>query len=46
MDVTAKIMAAAAYIRSRTDLRPTVGLVLGSGLGDYADTLENALSIA
>ena len=45
MDNTAKIFAAAEYIRSRVALRPTVGLVLGSGLGDYADTLEDAVRI-
>lgn len=46
MDLTARIMAAADYIRSRVALRPAIGLVLGSGLGDYADTLENAVRIA
>lgn len=45
MDITAQITAAADYIRSRTPLRPTAGLILGSGLGDYADTLKNALRI-
>jgi len=29
----------AEYIRTRTDLMPTIGLVLGSGLGKLADTL-------
>ena len=38
MDINAKISAAAEYILSQTDLRPTIGLVLGSGLGDYADS--------
>lgn len=46
MDITAKIMAAADYIRGCTALRPTIGLVLGSGLGDFADTLEDAVRIA
>jgi len=46
MDITARIMAAAEYIRSCTELRPTIGLVLGSGLGDYADTLEDTVRIA
>jgi len=45
MDITAKITAAAEYIRSKTDLHPTIGLVLGSGLGDFADTLEDAVRI-
>ena len=45
MDISAKINAAAEYILSQTDYRPTIGLVLGSGLGDFADTLENAVCI-
>ena len=45
MDLTAKILCAAEYIKSRTDLRPTIGLVLGSGLGDFADTLDEAVRI-
>lgn len=40
-----KIKAAADYIRTRISLRPTIGLVLGSGLGGYADTLEEAVRI-
>lgn len=40
-----KITAAADYILCHTTQRPTVGLVLGSGLGDFADTLENAQRI-
>ena len=46
MDYISRINAAAEYILSRTDLRPTIGLVLGSGLGDFADTLEEAVRIA
>lgn len=46
MDITEKINAAAEYILSRTSLRPTIGLVLGSGLGDFADTLEDAVRIS
>lgn len=46
MDNTEKILSAAAYIRERVPMRPEIGLVLGSGLGDYADTLEDALRIA
>ena len=45
MDITEKILAAAEYIRSRIAMLPTIGLVLGSGLGDFADTLEDAISI-
>jgi purine-nucleoside phosphorylase len=36
---------AAAIIRERTSLTPRFGLVLGSGLGGLADTLENATAI-
>lgn len=45
MNETEKILAAAEFIKSRVDLRPTVGLVLGSGLGHYADTLTDAVRI-
>ena len=45
MDLTAQILNAADYIKQKTDLRPSIGLVLGSGLGDYADTLEEAVRI-
>ena len=41
MTLQDKITAAAEYILAHTAQRPTVGLVLGSGLGDFADTLEN-----
>jgi len=36
---------AAAYVRSRTTLRPSVGVVLGSGLGAFADALEQPTAI-
>ena len=45
MNIMEKITAAAEYILSQTDLQPTIGLVLGSGLGDFADTLEDAVKI-
>ena len=32
---------AAAVVKQRTDLKPDIGLVLGSGLGVLADTLED-----
>jgi purine-nucleoside phosphorylase len=34
--------AAARYLLSRTTLRPKVGLILGSGLGAFADELSDA----
>ena len=46
MTLQDRITAAAEYILTHTAQRPTVGLVLGSGLGDFADTLENAQRIA
>jgi purine-nucleoside phosphorylase len=36
---------AAKYITSKTKLRPTVALVLGSGLGDFADDFASAVRI-
>jgi purine-nucleoside phosphorylase len=36
---------AVRFIGARTALRPAVGLVLGSGLGAFASTLEDATSI-
>ena len=45
MELQDRIRAAADYILNRVSLRPSVGMVLGSGLGDFADTLEDAVSI-
>ena len=45
MTLQEKITAAAEYLLERISLRPEIALVLGSGLGDYADTLENAVKI-
>ena len=36
---------AADYIRSKTDLVPELGIILGTALGAYADLLEDAVSI-
>jgi purine-nucleoside phosphorylase len=36
---------AAAAVRGRTALRPAVGIVLGSGLGAFADALEDAVAV-
>ena len=40
-----RLEAALAAIRSRTKVQPKVALVLGSGLGGFADTLESATKI-
>src|SRR5262249_17799887 len=37
--------SAAEFVLSRTALRPTVGLVLGSGLGGFADEFSEATRI-
>lgn len=42
MDIQEKIAAAAEYLLAHTRHRPTIGMVLGSGLGDFADTLTEA----
>jgi len=41
-DVLARLDEAAAMVRGRTPLRPEIGVVLGSGLGAFADALEDA----
>jgi len=34
-----------AEILSRVDTKPRVGMILGSGLSDFAESVENAVSI-
>ena len=45
MDLQEKINAAAEYILARIPRQPRVGVVLGSGLGDFADTLQDAVRL-
>lgn len=45
MNLTTRIDNAVDYIRTRTDAEPTLAMILGSGLGDFADTLEDRLVI-
>jgi purine-nucleoside phosphorylase len=40
-----RLDAAAALLRSRTPLRPAIGLILGSGLGAFADSLTEAVAV-
>jgi purine-nucleoside phosphorylase len=40
-----RVQAAVAMIRARTDLAPKVGLILGSGLGGFADGLKRSVAI-
>jgi len=44
-DEFTKAESAAAYVLSQTPLRPRIGLVLGSGLGGFADELTEATKI-
>ncbi len=39
------ILAAAEVIGAKTDLRPRVGMILGSGLGSLADEVQDAVAI-
>nr|WP_025701261.1 purine-nucleoside phosphorylase [Paenibacillus forsythiae] len=45
MELKDRIDHAKAYIQRLTDDRPEVGLILGSGLGDLADEMEDAIKI-
>ena len=45
MELYDKIQEAVAYVRSKTDFVPEVGLVLGSGLGPLADEVEKVAEI-
>ncbi len=39
------MIAAAQFVESRTSLKPKIGIVLGSGLGAFADSLTHAVHI-
>ncbi|MEH7331712.1 purine-nucleoside phosphorylase [Neobacillus drentensis] len=39
------IFEARDFIMSKTDFRPTIGMILGSGLGTLADEIENPVKI-
>ncbi len=43
--LVSKINETTQYIRSQTDLAPTIGLILGSGLGGLAAEITNATEI-
>ena len=40
-----KIQATASFIQQKISSQPKVGLILGSGLGDLTDTIENPIEI-
>ncbi|HTR27020.1 MAG TPA: purine-nucleoside phosphorylase [Terriglobales bacterium] len=44
-DIFERAEAAASFVVSKTGLQPTIGLVLGSGLGAFADDLTGAVRI-
>jgi purine-nucleoside phosphorylase len=41
VDLATRLAYAVAWVRGKTDLQPVVGLVLGSGLGAFADGLAD-----
>lgn len=41
MDLLTKIKASADFILSKSKYKPEIGLILGSGLGSLADSIEN-----
>ena len=44
-DLYSRAKSAVDYIYAATDVRPTLGIILGSGLGSFASQVENALRI-
>ncbi len=46
LDMYARVEEAAAHIRARCGALPDTAIVLGSGLGDFADRLQDAVSMA
>jgi purine-nucleoside phosphorylase len=44
-DPFARASAAVDFIRTRAALTPTVGIILGSGLGEFAAQIEDAVAI-
>ncbi len=40
-----KLSQAAEYIQNRIPMRPQIALILGTGLGEFADLLENPVTI-
>ena len=41
MDLLTKIKASADFILKQSKYKPEIGLILGSGLGSLADSIEN-----
>lgn len=45
LDYFSKVANALSYIRQRTDMIPDVGIILGSGLGNFTDRIEVSMEI-
>jgi purine-nucleoside phosphorylase len=45
VSLAGRLDEAAALVRDRSPLRPAIGVVLGSGLGAFADALEDAVAV-
>ena len=46
MDLSSRLSESLEYIKKYTDQKPEIGLILGSGLGSFADSLANIDRIA
>ena len=44
-DLYTRARAAADFLAAQTALRPRLGIILGSGLGDFADSVEDAAAV-
>ena len=44
-DLIARLDEAAALVRARTFLQPSIGVVLGSGLGAFAESLSDSAGV-
>ena len=42
MELMGRLKQATDYIKDRTNYSPKIGVILGSGLGEFGDSLENA----
>src|ERR1700710_1417872 len=44
-DIFSNATAAVSFIQTRTSLAPKLGIILGSGLGGFADRVDDAVAI-
>jgi hypothetical protein len=45
VDLFSTVDAAAAAVRGKSSVKPLVGVVLGSGLGAFAERIENRVAV-